>query len=292
MLRAVRPSLPPIPRAPRTPPRRAGIVVGLALVAIAAQPACIFFVGSAGPLETTSCRFSGDTKTACGICIATNCQLEVNTCCTTSSCQGDLSFLDSCAGSGDVDACAVLLQGASYDDSSGDFSDLATCAKQCTSCGGSDGGLSGLLDGSPGGPANGISCTSQGSSGCSCLAEAATSPNTVVCDTSGFTTCCASTSYPSLGGSCSCSDYACVTDGEGDCYCSANPDLLLGDGTPTSSCTTGGGATICCLNNEGLCFCNGTQSSCGSGTMVDACGATMSGVCGTGESSVLSCSTP
>jgi hypothetical protein len=274
---------------------RAG--AALAVAAVLFAPACIFFVPDNGHLQSKACTFSGGSgpsKTACGACIASMCASEVDTCCTTGSCQGSLTYLDQCAGQGDTSACDSFTTSYLVDDPSGAAMALGQCIARCSACG-VDGGV-GPIDteaGGTGGPGPvqglGISCESSGGGSCLCTTGGGESGGSE-CDTetTGQGVCCAMSGYPSYG-SCSCSPYLCQSDGEGDCSCAA--DGTESGGTTVGSCDDSGGGT-CCVNNEGDCFCSPATTSCGSGTQVDTCSPGAANPCGVGMTPVTSCSNP
>jgi hypothetical protein len=206
------------------------LAVAVASLGVTMQPGCIFFVGDPGPLQSKRCGFKGDTgmsATTCGSCIASSCQSAVDACCTSSSCQGDLNYLDSCAGSADADstaatACYTLTTQEVFNDPSGAFATLGSCVQQnCASkcAGSSEAGL----------PTTGVTCTSS-NQGCSCVATSLAPPTTSDCEQALFMngTCCGDTGYPAAPGtSCTCAAaaYACATDAIGECDCTSSPDL-------------------------------------------------------------------
>jgi hypothetical protein len=271
------------------------LLVAAAFLGMAMQPACIFFVGDPGPLQSKRCGFKGDvgpSATSCGSCIASSCQSAVDACCASSSCQGDLNYLDSCAGSGDSTACYTLMtQDVVFNDPSGAFATLGSCVQQnCASkcTGSSDAGLA--LD--TNGPATGVTCSGSSQS-CFC-SEPSQGPAGPSCTASQFNNgvCCAQTGYPSNFATCTCAPYACGNDGVGDCYCSANPEDIV-DMSPTLSCDDGGGG-VCCINNEGLCACSASTPSCtGTSSKVSVCSPSAgAGPCGVIQTQFATCSSP
>ena len=268
------------------------LAIAAPVFGVVSQPACIFFVGDSGPLQAVRCSFKGDgskgeSSTTCGTCIASSCQQAVDACCASSSCQGDLSYLDGCAGSPDSIACTTLTTGDLFNDSSGNFATLGTCVQQnCSSpCTGSSVSTAG------------VTCVNLGM-GCSCTATSSTPSSTPACDTTtvvssvgGNGICCAPSDYPSVPGStCTCAPYACGTDNVGECVCSASPDLIPGGYTSTASCDASAGG-VCCIDNTGFCSCTASLSECSGGTMVFECSpGSGASPCGQTEISVGSCS--
>jgi hypothetical protein len=82
-------------------------LVGAALIALIALAAalgpagCVLFV----PDEQlgTDCHFAG-SGSACGECVSTHCQANVNACCADSTCSPALAALERCT-TGDPSAC-------------------------------------------------------------------------------------------------------------------------------------------------------------------------------------------
>jgi hypothetical protein len=267
----------------------AGSVVAVA--ALAWAPGCIFFVGDTGNLETSMCNFQGET-TPCGVCVITNCEAQLNACCTDSSCQGSLSNLDGCATGSSV-ACGELTEGDILGLTDAAYAALGACvSKSCsTTCTGSsssgDGGV-------PVGPTIGISCSNpvQGECSCEYTDDGTTS---VSCSTSigQNIICCADTGYPGTSGpaedgtTCICNPFYCEEDGEGNCACASQMGIITG--TSTSGCSENGSNT-CCVTNEGVCECMPGNSGCGSAMEVSSCSIENTGC--SFAISVSSCSSP
>ncbi len=164
-----------------------GLVGALGL---ALAPGCILFVGDPS-LETTACQFQGET-TACGSCIKTSCQPQVNACCLDHDCASQLTNLDLCAETG---ACASLA--ASSGLAALGSCVAAACPSSCSSVTGA---------GNPD-----IACQTD-STVCTCALVGGYGYDSIVggtnvptCSeaTTGFV-CCAQTGWPSETSSCNC----------------------------------------------------------------------------------------
>ena len=174
-----------MPSSPRSFPLFAFAAVVVAL------SGCILFVNDdASKLGTTTCEFQG-SDTACGKCIATTCAMELDGCCTDSSCKGQLGWLDTCAAQSDEVSCQELTVFAPA---------LAACVQgRCSACAGSDGGA--------GGAGGGVQTSCYVSTGsCECTAGAGTG-NGDACTQAMVAPglCCADNGWPSATTTCFCS---------------------------------------------------------------------------------------
>jgi hypothetical protein len=150
-----------------------------------------------------------------------------------------------------------------------------------------DGSPSGFGDAAPpasdGGPsAYTTSCSLQGTGGCTCAAPA-DAGNDVKCDPTAVTgsVCCADSTWPSAGATCSCLTAACTYPAGGGCDCTL--------GTGGNVCNDG---TVCCVSPENECLCTYGVSTCWTGyKTVAQCDAPSIG-CGAGQQQVTSCSVP
>jgi hypothetical protein len=242
------------------------------LGAALALEACVLFVPDLdiGP----TCRFAGDTTSACGTCIDRACGPEVNACCGEGACASALVDLEACA----AGACNGLV---GHETSGGTAGRLAGCAaRSCTlACAlGLDVGEANAEGGAPG-------ATSAGREAGDARAEGADAPSSsaqdaggpllycshdvdlCVCRTTPFdastagracngaafggtpdqVSCCATPDWPSSG-KCSCVPVACVGASTTSCTCAAAP---LDQGTLTSCTGT------CCIDNQ-----NGDNCAC------------------------------
>jgi hypothetical protein len=224
---------------------------------------CILLVSpsSYGP----ACHFSG-MGTACGSCIASQCQAEVNTCCGDTDCSGTLDALDQCA-SGDGGACTTIeSQTASKNVSS---AGLAACIER--SC-------SSLCETHS--STSKTNCTvPEFGGGHACQCELSTQSNDTVCSSAAFpdTLCCAPDGWPAPGLQCNCEQLSCGPTSDGcDCFLSAS-----------QSCTHVCSATLCCQYQD-TCSC-GSEACLTQEKQVPSCTLSVIG-CPAGNKPVQSCS--
>src|SRR2546423_1248699 len=74
---------------------------------------CILLVHDDPGALATTCHFSGDTSTQCGMCIAGSCTKQVNACCAEpasllniGTCASTLTDLNTCGSGGDRASCS------------------------------------------------------------------------------------------------------------------------------------------------------------------------------------------
>ncbi len=220
-----------------------------------AGPACILFVNDDPGSLGTSCRFSGQDASACGICLASSCQKAIDSFCISSSCRD--------RGMAAVDACATGMSDQCLSsDLSPDLSSciVSACAKECL---------------------GGITNCSSGTNECTCNIELH-SPNAVACGESTVrnSICCADASWPK-NGSCRCTYWGCMIQST---RCDCSPRSFAGSSSDYKDACypPQGGGYHCCRSSYGSCSCD--MSSClSSETEVPDCSLTSAG-CSTGSS--------
>lgn len=232
------------------------LVSGLA--AIGALAGCVFLLPSE-PLGAT-CRFSGETSTACGQCIARECRAKVDGCCGDTSCSySTLDDLDRC---GEGKPCGSFAS-ARETSSRGAREELGACvatacAAECdlstSTSSSSSGGTSALK----------VDCEKHPSLPlCSCTAatgDASAGAGTCnyrdVSDSTLHVTCCATSGWPKVsGGTCECGAFVCSKSRtRPGCDCAWGAEGASYE--PSSGCSKGSPSYQweCCQNGRS-CYC-------------------------------------
>jgi hypothetical protein len=242
------------------------------VVVTALGSGCILIANDDPSKLGSTCEFEGGT-TECGVCVATQCQTQLDSCCSKSTCASQLGYLDDCAGNADIDNGCQLLAATAPD--------LATCLdSMCgTACGVGDGGTLPETGGGDG-TVNHTYCYTSGDE-CSC--SEGIPPNGTTCDSTTVkqpALCCASQGWPTAtDSSCSCQPFSCtiITSTYVECSLSS-----ASTGTTTASSGT------CCTDGT-TCSCDSEISMCNSGNPVAVCDVTTIG-CGASQTGLPSCS--
>jgi hypothetical protein len=210
------------------------------------------------------CRFEGE-ETACGQCIATQCQAKIDDCCRADSCAPGLDLIEECA-KGDRHLCELVESDLQARDPARIA--LASCVH----------GACGALCRS--GPSVSTTRCEQSSLGrgktCSCKVESPANDADCSEITNPETVCCAPQSWPAAGQKCTCNTISCNASADG-CFC------LLFD-VPSGSAVCDG--AICCLSGDS-CRC-GSKACSGSAVQVASCSLDTIG-CPPNQKRVVSC---
>lgn len=221
---------------------------------------CVFFLPSE-PLGST-CHFAGETQ-SCGACIARACQPKVDTCCGDSSCKLiTLDELDRCA---QGNPCGTFASATST--STGARSELGRCiATECASeCDLSTSSTSSSSSGGSTKPRVDCEkhpslpfCSCEAKSGDASASQGSCAPSDV--SATRNVTCCASTSWPSVGSTCECGEFVCDTSQRTGCSCSwgaqgtgVEPSSGCSEGTPSyewECCAQG--RSCYCFQDQGI----------------------------------------
>ena len=255
-----------------------------AACAILLLAGCVLFVDDRSDYSTT-CHFDGDSRTPCGLCIATSCQPAVNACCGAATCDSAVAELDPCGGGGD---CTALVNESTSDQA--ERKSLGQCVKDhcaavCAAT--TDGGAIPPPGGAP------VSCgdNSAGFVGCTCVGEPSVVSSSGTCSAASLglpadnVICCADKNYPATTGSaCQCSHVSCDQPTSDSCACGAD----VTDGTDGTTCTKPSGGTCCNSTTTSRCFCGATKCSSGFVDMGATC-ASSNVTCPTSKQHVTAC---
>jgi len=209
-------------------------------VACLSGTGCILLVSSQD--YGLTCHFEG-MDTACGACIASHCQPDVNVCCSDPGCAAGgstLGLVESCA-TGDKASCMLIpedIQAAAQS-----RVNLARCAYD--HCNPTCLGAAATSSTNCSLPEFGLGKT------CMCTVETPTKTNLVACSAAKFpgTKCCAPKGYPATGLECTCNVIACIASG-------ATCDCELYDSQTGSIQECGGGAGLHCCEAYDNCMCS------------------------------------
>ncbi len=233
---------------------------------------CIFLVDSLPDGTSTTCNLTTppftDGTNACKTCITDSCQHLLDVCCGDSTCQAQLSNVDSCA---NEDGCSALASAAGTE---GPTSDLIACiAGNCgKDCYGIDAGPATDSSSSSCGSSCAPTCNfNSDDSECTCSVLQNSTGVTSVCPASKFSAsvCCASPGYAvTLGSTCACENIYCEDNGD---FCSCELGVTGSGGS--TSCFPSGGASQCCLSaDRSSCTCDPNDACDQQGeTSVDDC---------------------
>jgi hypothetical protein len=219
-----------------------------------------------------TCRFSGDDSSPCGMCIAANCQAQVNTCCGDDWCASRLGALDECATGS---SCTSL---ASTDRALAECV-AASCA-MCDQAGGTDAGArdSGPKDSEPRFKSN---CSSPDNYGCICSPAGG---GDTVCNETAVNDgiCCADRGWPAAGTLCTCKPFTCE-----QVFGSPFVELRCELEDLHTGISEGTGP-LCCLGFN-TCKCGPSDMGCDDEDVVPRCASSVM-PCGSSKTRVDSCS--
>ncbi|HVH47153.1 MAG TPA: hypothetical protein VM925_32650 [Labilithrix sp.] len=208
-----------------------------------------------------TCHFSGDDSSPCGICIAANCQTQVNACCGNDDCASELATIDACA------------TGSSCSGLTSTSADLATCvASSCAMCNEARAPDAGSdaedVDAHDAGPRFTSNCSTPTSTGCICSPKGGGSDECSEAAVNGGL-CCADRGWPEAGDTlCSCEPFTCeqVFDSPFVTLRCELRDLHTG--------ITEGTGALCCINVFlGSCRCGPSDMGCNDEDVVPRCNA-------------------